>query len=182
LTDVLDALPVGEVAVSPGFGADPLPAALVARCRARGVPVTVVARGDEWRRRGVDVRVLSPCADVPAPRDNEASIVAHVTVGYGERRVTAVIPGDVDGRPLHALGCDATAPPARVLVLPHHGRGDRDEQLALAARLGAVVLVASTSPSAPMTVPEAFVTGRDGAIRVRANEAPAAFPWDTPGR
>jgi hypothetical protein len=96
--------------------------------------------------------------------------------------VTAVIPGDVDGRPLHALGCDATAPPARVLVLPHHGRGDRDEQLALAARLGAVVLVASTSPSAPMTVPEAFVTGRDGAIRVRANEAPAAFPWDTPGR
>jgi competence protein ComEC len=180
VVDLLDRMPVGEVVVAAGFGADPLPRAVIERCRSLGVPVTVVARGDAWRRRGIDVRILSPRPDAPVGSDNAESIVAHVALGTGVRKLTAVVPGDVDGAPFHALARDATAPPARVLLLPHHGRGDPDEQLALARRLAAEVLVASTSPGAPMTVPGALVTGADGAVRVRADGAPAAYPW--PGR
>jgi len=175
--DLLDRMRVGELVVSPGFGADPLPRAVVARCRALHVPVTVVARGDAWMRRGVVIRVLSPRADAPFVTDNEASIVAHVALGDGDASVTVVIPGDLEGAPFRAMESDATAPTAHVLVLPHHGRGDPAEQLALARRFDAAVLVASTSPSAPMHVPGAFVTGVDGAIRVRGDGVPAAFPW-----
>src|SRR5206468_401688 len=39
--DLLPAMRVGEVCVSAGFGTDAEPRALVARCRARAVPVTV---------------------------------------------------------------------------------------------------------------------------------------------
>jgi len=178
--DVLDRMPVGEVVVSPGFGADPLPRAVVAKCRAMGVPVTVVARGDAWVRRGLDVRVLSPRADAPYTTDNAASLVAHATIGTGADALTVVVPGDVEGPPFHALTEDATAPPARVLLLPHHGRGDPDAQTALARRFAAEVLVASTSPAAPMSVPGALVTGIDGAVRVRVDGVPAAFPWPEP--
>ena len=177
LAQVLGAVSVGEVVVSPGFGADRLPASIVALCRAHAVPVTVVARGDAWTRRGITARVLSPSADVQAPSDNDASIVAHVTLGVGDDRLIGLIPGDVEGGTLHALACDPTAPAARVLLLPHHGRGDRASHAALARRLGATVLIASTSASAPMSVPGALVTGIDGAIRVRRGEDPAPFPW-----
>jgi hypothetical protein len=64
-----------------------------------------------------------------------------------------------------------------VLLLPHHGRGDPDLHLALARRAGARVLVASTSATAPVSVPGAIITGRDGAVRVRAGEPPALHPW-----
>jgi competence protein ComEC len=180
LPDLLAGMSVGEVVVSPGFGADPLPGALVAICRVHGVPVTVVARGDAWMRRGVTVRVLSPCLGVAPVSDNESSIVAHVTVGDRGTRLTALIPGDVEGAALRALASDPTAPPARVLLLPHHGRGDAAWQLALARRLGADVLVASTSAAAPTRVAAALITGRDGAVRVRAGETPATFPWREP--
>src|SRR5438876_9988159 len=93
---------VGEVCVSAGFGTDAEPRALVARCRARAVPVTVVARGDSWSRGGVTVHVLSPCRDVTPPTDNEASIVAHVTVAGPGGALTALVPGDVGGAPLRA--------------------------------------------------------------------------------
>src|SRR6185295_3135175 len=110
------------------------------------------ARGDTWTRRGFDVRVLSPRLDAPPGPDNASSIVAHVTLDGSSSggALTAVIPGDVAGAPFHALVHDATAPRALVLVLPHHGRGDPNEQLALARRFAADVLVASTSPAAPM--------------------------------
>jgi competence protein ComEC len=178
--DLLDRMPVGEVVVSPGFGGDPLPRAVVAKCRARATPVTVVARGDSWIRRGIVVRVLSPRVDAPFESDNTASIVAHVTLGTDGPVVTAVVPGDVEGAPFHALANDATAPPAHVLLLPHHGRGDPAAQTALARRFAADVLVASTSPAAPMSVPGALVTGIDGAVRVRGDGVPAAFPWPEP--
>jgi competence protein ComEC len=178
--DLLERMPVGEVVVSPGFGADPLPRAVVTKCRALAVPVTVVARGDAWMRRGVVVRVLSPRVDAPFTSDNAASIVAHVTLGAGDGRVTAVVPGDLEGPPFHALVCDATAPSARVLLLPHHGRGDPDAQTALARRFAATVLVASTSAAAPMSVHGALVTGIDGAVRVRGDGVAEAFPWPSP--
>jgi beta-lactamase superfamily II metal-dependent hydrolase len=177
---VLRALSVGEVVVPPGFGADPLPAALVAQCRARGVPVTVAARGDVWARAGIAVRIVSPCLGATPPSDNESSLVAHVTLQCDGDEMTALVPGDVEGATLHALSLDATLPRARVLVLPHHGRGDPAVHEALARRAGAEVVIASTSATAPMCVQRAWVTGRDGAVRVRSGEAPASFPW--PGR
>lgn len=180
LADVVDALPVGEVFVPPGFGADPLPAQLVAVCRARGVPMTVVARGDVWARAGIVVRIVSPCLDATPPSDNESSLVAHVTLGTGGTELTALVPGDVEGAALHALVSDATLPRARVLLLPHHGRGDPAVHEALARRVGAEVAIASTSATAPMGVAGAWVTGRDGAVRVRSGEAPLAFPWPGP--
>jgi competence protein ComEC len=180
LPDLLAAVSVGEVVVPAGFGEDPLPGALVALCRGHGVPVTVVARGDAWIRRGVTVRVLSPCSGGAKGSDNETSIVAHVAVGDGGARVTALVPGDIEGAALRALASDPTAPAARVLLLPHHGRGDATAHVALARRLGADVLVASTSAAAGTGVAGALVTGRDGAVRVRPGEAPATFPWREP--
>ena len=99
--------------------------------------------------------------------------MAHVTLDG----LTIALPGDVEGDPLRALVSDATVPPARVLVLPHHGRGDPALHLAFARRLGAEDLVASASASTPMNVPQALVTGIAGAVRLRPGEAPAAFPW-----
>ncbi len=180
LPDLLAAMSVGEVVVPAGFGADPLPEALVALCRSRGVPVTVVARGDAWIRRGVTVRVLSPRLGAAAASDNETSIVAHVTVGDGDARLTALVPGDIEGAALRALASDPTTPAARLLLLPHHGRGDVASHVALARRLGADVLVASTPSAAATAVPGALVTGRDGAVRVRPGEDPATFPWRDP--
>src|SRR5204862_283508 len=80
---------------------------------------------------------------------------------------TAIVPGDIEGAPFVALAADPTVPPARVLLLPHHGRGDPAEHLALARRAAAEILVASTSASAPMSVPGALVTGTLGAVRIR---------------
>jgi competence protein ComEC len=177
LPDLLAALSVGEVVVPPGFGADPLPAALVAECRARGVPVTVAARGDVWARAGITVRIVSPCLGAVPPSDNETSLVAHVTLSSGGDELTALVPGDVEGATLHALSLDPTLPRARVLVLPHHGRGDPAVHETLARRAGAEIVIASTSATAPMCVPGAWVTGRDGAVRVRGRDAPVAFPW-----
>ena len=178
VADVVRTTSVDEVLVPVGFGADAAPREVLALCRERGVPVVVVARGDVWRRAGLELRVLHPTAASTAPADNGDSAVVHVTATGCAGTLTALLPGDLEGAPLRVLSSDPTAPPARVLVLPHHGRGDPGEHLALAARCSAEVLVASTSAAAPPRVPGARVTGLEGALRIRAGGAVETWPWD----
>jgi competence protein ComEC len=176
--DVLEAFPVGEVVVPAGFGGAPAAETLFRHCHALRVPVREVGRGDVWERRDVRVRILHPRRDAAGPAGNVGSIVAHVTLAdRSGRRLTMLLPGDLEDLPLDALAEDRTLPPADVLVLAHHGRGDPSPHEALARRLGARTLVASTSAKAGTDVRGALVTGRDGALRLRPGKPPQTFPW-----
>jgi competence protein ComEC len=172
---VLDAIRVDEVVVPAGFGGGRVPRALLRECRRRCVPVRVVARGDVWRRPGLTLRVLHPPPGAGGPARNPGSLVVHVAAGRGADSISALLPGDLVGPALHALAADPTLPRADVLLLPHHGLEDLGVQRRLARRARARVLVASAPVFAPVRVPEALVTGRDGAVRVRSGEPPRTF-------
>ncbi len=172
--DVLATLPVGVVLVPDGFGGDPAGRRVLAACRAHDVPVVACARGDRFELADVRIDALHPLPGRPGPAGNEGSLVLHARLrdrgdggDRGGRALAALLPGDLAGTPLDALAADRTLPRADVLLLPHHGRGDAAPQVALARRLGARFLVASTPESVPTDVPGALSTGRDGALRLR---------------
>jgi len=165
---LIAALPIGVVLVPPGFGGDPAGRRVLAACRRRAVPVTYLARGDIWETSDLRLRALQPLPGRPGPADNDGSLVLHVDAGSTQlarrNRITAHLPGDVEGAALEALAADPTVPRADVLLLPHHGRGDPRPQMRLARRCRATHLVASTSIGAPTKVRAALQTGRDGAL------------------
>jgi competence protein ComEC len=171
--DLVERMPVGVVLVPAGFGGEPAGRRVLRACARRDVPVVHLARGDAWAVRDVALAALHPAAGASGPAENEGSLVLHATLGGpGERSLTALLPGDVEGTTLDALAADRTLPPAEVLLLPHHGRGDAAPQLRLAALCGARVLIASTPETARTAVPGALLTGREGALLVVPGRAP----------
>jgi len=177
--DLLAALPVGVVLVPVGFGGDPAGRRVLRACKRHRVPVIALARGDEFATRDVRGRVLLPLAGRPGPAQNEGSLVLHVTAGDPRLppadRLSALLPGDLEGPTLDALAEDPTLPTADLLVLAHHGRGVPAPHEALARRLAARVLVASTSRAAPTRVPGAWSTGIDGALWIAPRRAPESL-------
>lgn len=175
--DVLRDVPPDVVVVPEGFGASPIAAALLAECRAAGVPVLGVRRGDVWSIEGLRVQVLGPTSAAPAGAENADSLVAHVSAAGPVAPLTALVPGDLEAQQLLDLTSGDGPPRADVLLLPHHGRGDPALHRALADRCGAQVRIASTSAAAPTGDPAAWVTGLRGAVRVRAPPAAEGWPW-----
>jgi competence protein ComEC len=177
---VLAALPTGGVTVPLGFGRSASGRAVVAACESLGVPLRAVRRGDDLRVGGIVLQVIHPDRGGAGPVRNERSLVAHVTAGTGPSAISAVLPGDVMGPALDALIADPTLPPARVLLLAHHGLGDPTLHHALARRLGAEVLIASAAARSAVRVEGALVTGAAGAVRVRGGGAAESWPFGVP--
>jgi competence protein ComEC len=166
---------VDEVVVPAGFGGSAAAHATLEACAQHGVPVRRVARGDVWTARGVVAEVLHPGAATGGPARNTGSLVAHVTVHDRGGDLRVLFPGDIADAALEALAADPTVPGAEALLLPHHGLEDPLAQLDLARRVGARILVASASRATPAPFPAALVTGRHGALRIRAGKLPWSF-------
>lgn len=119
---VIDAFEIGEVWLGPGWWRDPRLSDLAAHARRRGAAIRLVSRGD----RVAGIRVHAPARESRVLRDNAGSVV--VTLGHDPW--TLFVPGDLDGAPLEQLLDDTSIPPARALVLAHHGsRRGTPEQL-----------------------------------------------------
>jgi competence protein ComEC len=174
---VVREIPVGTVIVPAGFGGSPLARSVLAACRDRGVPVRGVVAGDRLAAGGLDAVALHPAVPAARGAENADSLVLHVRAA-GPVPLDLLLTGDVEGPALQALARSADVPPARVLVLPHHGRGVPWPHERLAASAAAEVLVASASEPATVAVRSAWVTGACGAVRVRAGRAPEAWPWE----
>lgn len=170
--ELLAELTVGAVLVPAGFGGSAAGRRVLRASARHAVPVVHLGRGDRWELRDVRLRALHPFRNAVGPAENEGSLVLHATLGSGGSVLTALLPGDAEGRTLDALAADRTLPPAEVLLLPHHGRGPPEPQLRLSARCGARHRVASTPDTSPTEVPGALVTGRDGALLLAPRQAP----------
>ncbi len=177
LTAVLEGLPVGELWLPAGSGAEAGFAGLREAARARGLVVRERGQGDPPRLLdGLRVTPLWPPRRSPSggASRNDRSLVLRVEVGG--RRV--LLPGDLEAggeAGLLASGADLAA---HVLKLGHHGSRTSSSAAFLAA-VGAEWAVASAPRAGRFGMPHAEVrtrvaaagtrlawTGRDGAVLV----------------
>jgi competence protein ComEC len=175
--ELLERFAVGAVAVPPSFLAASSPAAvdLLARLRARRIPVAPLTAGDSF---GLDslcrVRVLHPAAGPtrPGTSDNESSLV--LAVEAAGRRL--LLTGDLEGA---ALGRFVAGQPGAcdVLVAPHHGsRTSLPPDIARATSPACVLVSGAGGRSWPEVraayaaaaeSAAVFLTGGRGALAVR---------------
>ena len=110
---VIDAFEIGELWLGPGWWRDPRLADLAAHARRRGAAVRLVAQGDS----SAGIRVHSPARRHGSVGDNTGSVV----ITLGRDPWTLFVPGDLDGVALERLLERGSVPPARAMVLAHHG-------------------------------------------------------------
>jgi competence protein ComEC len=121
LPDLLDRFEITTVHVPPGFGGPANPGAkqLLDDVRARGIPVSEIARGDRIELGGGTVLgVLHPRRDSPASStDNARSVV--LEVASGGRRL--LLTGDLERDGLTDLVALPPLDPLGAMLAPHHG-------------------------------------------------------------
>jgi len=176
--DILERFDVGRVVVPEAFLASPSPAvaAIVARIEAAGIPLAVVAAGDEIPFDPLcRVRVLHPRSgrDSAASPDNETSLV--IAVESAGRR--ALLTGDLEGPALDRF--IATDPgPCDLLVAPHHGSPASLPPSLARATAPAWVIVSGAEGPRSEEVRDAYATAAgadrparvvrtEGAVRIR---------------
>ncbi len=122
-------LPPGRICFSPLFERSEFGREVVRELSARGIPVEVLARGQQLRiGRSLAIEILQPAAgeELRLARDpNEGSLVARVRMGEDESDVSHLLfPGDIEEAGLARLlgGGDLRCD---LLILPHHGRANR---------------------------------------------------------
>lgn len=180
LADLLERVPVGEVRVPPGFGANGDRAALDAldACRRRRVPVRPIAAGESIDLGpGVSCRALHPSADWrPDATDNARSVVLDVNTGGRGLLLT----GDLDGPGIDAL-LATEAPPVDVMLAPHHGGRTANPARLYAWADPKTVLVSQTAPDGD-PVPELAALQRDGrALRFTGADGALRLRWSDSG-
>jgi len=181
---VLAGLPVGELWVTRETLAAPALRRLRGLAAGRGVPVRIVAAGDELGAESLGIRALWPPPDFAAPTTNAGSLVLRIAAAGGCALLGGDAPAAVERRLTRPLArCD-------VLKLGHHGSATSSDGGFLDA-LDPVVAIASAGrrPLAPL--PHASVrarlrgraislweTRRDGALRIELGRpGPVVRPW-----
>ncbi|MEJ2368758.1 MAG: DNA internalization-related competence protein ComEC/Rec2 [Acidobacteriota bacterium] len=118
LPDLLRDIPIGWIAYP---ATDPprsgLPAQIAALCRRRGVPLQPLHRYETMGTGRLSWDILNPSIRTPLPGENNRCIVAQTLLG----RVSFLFTGDIEARAESDLVARRLAPPAQVLVAPHHG-------------------------------------------------------------
>ena len=176
LPDLLDRFEITTVLVPPGFGGPANPGALrlLDDVRARGIPVSEIARGDRIDLGGGTVLgVLHPRRDSPAgSTDNARSVV--LEVASGGRRL--LLTGDLEGIGLTDLVALPPPRPLDAMLAPHHGgRTSNPAWLYEWAKPGLVVVsqrplaAGSRDPLTPLAEGHfpLLRTWQSGAIRLR---------------
>lgn len=97
---------------------------------------SALVAGDVLELDGVRIEVLWPPAGHGANRENDMSLVLHVTHG----QVSFLLTGDIERGPQQAQ--IATLPPATVLKVPHHGSSTNDAAFLQSTR-AAIALVSA---------------------------------------
>jgi competence protein ComEC len=174
---ILEAVPVGELWMSPAtYEAEGI--ASVRRVAARrGIPIRLVSAGDHARLPPLTVSVLWPPADLDGSDSNDSSLVLRVDGPHG----CAMLPGDASVDVEHRLA--ETQRPCQVLKLAHHGSRSATGRMWL-ERLQPWLAIASAGSRSRFPLPHPEVmhrlrneavtlleTRREGAIRVRFTSA-----------
>lgn len=176
LPETIDAMTVQEVIVAPHFlraahDGDEVARAVVASIRRRGVPITVVSRGEERSLGAITMRVLHPAHDDDCRSANDASIVA--TFRAGAEAGTILMCGDIEDEACARVITREPNLHADVMELPHHGSW-RNVARALLQHVDPRVVLQSTGRARfefdrwkpLMRERTRRVTARDGAVRI----------------
>ncbi|WP_406698818.1 ComEC/Rec2 family competence protein [Singulisphaera sp. Ch08] len=174
LPDLLERFTIAEVRVPPGFASPANPGAvqLLETVRTHGVPIRVMAEGEQWESAGARLSVWHPPESFsPASSDNARSIVLAVESAGRHLLLT----GDLEQEGLTRL-LDRPAFPLGAILAPHHGgRSANPEALYTWARPDLVV-VSQRPPAVGTHDPLEALGPRDipllrtwqrGAIRLR---------------
>lgn len=133
---------------------------------------TALMAGDVLELNGVRIEVLWPPAGHGGSRENDMSLVLHVTHG----QVSFLLTGDIERDPQRSL--IATLPAVTVLKVPHHGASTSDATFLQSTR--AVIALVSVGEGNRFGHPtaetlellggmEVLRTDRDGRITLRSN-------------
>ncbi|SIO29120.1 competence protein ComEC [Singulisphaera sp. GP187] len=139
LPDLLERFSIAEVCVPPGFASPANPGAvqLLETVRTHGVPIRVMAEGEQWESAGARFSVWHPPESFsPGSSDNARSIVLALESAGRHLLLT----GDLEREGLTRL-LDRPAFPLDAILAPHHGgRSANPESLYTWARPGLVVV------------------------------------------
>ena len=137
-----------------------------------GIPIRLVAKGDEWRTSGLSIAMLWPPPGYLPRSSNGASLVLRIRAG----RLCAMLPGDVPAQVERALLPDLSR--CEILKLSHHGSATSTAPAWLRA-LAPRIAVVSAGRRSRSPLPHADVrrrvreagtrlweTSRHGAIRI----------------
>jgi competence protein ComEC len=176
LPETLDAIEVKEIIVAPHFlfaanAGDEVARAVIASIRRRGVPITVVSRGDHRSLGAITMSVLHPAYDDDCRSANDASIVA--TFRADPESGSILMCGDIEDEACARVIMREPLLRAEVMELPHHGSW-RVVARALLEHVDPRVVIQSTGRTrfefdrwAPlMRERTRVVTARDGAVGV----------------
>jgi competence protein ComEC len=185
LPAVFRSLPVSELWLPAGAGADPGFTELRAAARESGVALREVGLGDAPRSAG-DLRVTPlwpPRAGGAGPRNERSLVVSAEAAGS-----RVLVLGDL-GAAEAALVVAHPDVSADVLLLPHHGSGGSSSEQLLAAVAPEVAIVSAPCPPQrglphPGAIARArragasvWWTGRDGALLVGLGKRLAVLPY-----
>jgi competence protein ComEC len=201
LLDIVRFCEVGEVVVHDSFvaSAKRMPAvdAFLAGVAQRGVPLRTVSAGDSLRIGALDVRVMWPSRGFRTTRDNDFSLVLHITHESG---TSMLMTGDIETEPAATLlgrirsGAAAGEAPmcVDVMELPHHGSW-REVVAELVREVGPTFLMQSTArkrfdadrfgDGLPAHLTR-LVTCRDATVRIALEKDGLlhAYRWDRSAR